>query len=110
MSLSRAILRLTAVRAIYGRTLAEDRVFNSDLNPLDQRISKEAKPLVVVYTDDDQNEPSGRGDVGAGSVDLVIEIAIAGSVNVDGADENDQTVVVPIGETDAGMEFTLDLL
>lgn len=112
MSLSRAILRLTAVRAIAGATLAEGRVFNSDLNPLDQRISADKLPMVVVYTDDHQDDTTGRGDMalGSGTVDLVFEIAIAGAVTIAGTDDNDEEVAMSIGETDAGMEFTLDLL
>lgn len=112
MSLSRAILRLTAVQAIKGRTLAEARVYNSDLDPLDQRMSAEKLPVIVIFTDDQQEELGHHGDMGQGqgSVDLVIEIAIAGKTIVSGTDQNDQEVQVTIGETDAGMEFTLDLL
>lgn len=112
MSLSRAILRLTAVQAIKGQTLAEARVYNSDLDPLDHRMSAEKQPVIVIFTDDQQEELGHRGDMaqGQGSVDLVIEIAIAGNTFVAGTDDEAQEVQVSIGETDAGMEFTLDLL
>lgn len=112
MSLSRAILRLTAVQAIKGQTLAEARVYNSDLDPLDHRMSAEKQPVIVVFTDDQQEELGHHGDMGQGqgSIDLVIEVAIAGKTIVAGTDQNDQEVQVTIGETDAGMEFTLDLL
>jgi len=112
MSLSRAILRIITVQCLRGHTLAEDRVFDSDLDPLDHRISSQKKPVAVVYTDDQQEDVGDRADMGqgAGSIDLVIEIAIAGSVVFDGVDESESAVEVTVGESDAGMELTLDLL
>lgn len=112
MSLSRAILRLVAVRALAGQTLAEARVFNSDIDPLDSRMTKSPQPVIVVFTDDDQSEGVGRSfmEFQSRTVDLVFEMAIAESAPAPGLSDDDQPVVVNVGETDAGMEFMLDLL
>lgn len=112
MSLSRAILRLVTVRALSGQTLAEARVFNSDIDPLDARMTKDPQPVIVVFTDDDQSEGVGRSfmEFQSRTVELVIEMAIAGAAPATGVTADDQPVIVSVGETDAGMEFMLDLL
>lgn len=109
MSLSRLFLRLATVRALSGATLAEGRVFDSDIPPLDQRLSSEMRPVISVYTDDHEDNPTGRASEGDGGVDLVIEIAVAGIITIEG-DVGGVTTQVAFGETDAGLEFTLDLL
>lgn len=108
MSLSRLALRMAAVRAIRGATLAEGRVFDSDVNPLDHRINADPAPVIIVYTDDHVEAPRGRADMLTGntSCDLVIEMAVAGRVLV----PQEDAPAVSIAETNAGTEMSLDLM
>lgn len=112
MSLSRMILRLATVRALTGETMAGDAVFDSIVDPDDQRVSRSQRPVIVVYTDDHESQPEGRAHQvgGESACDLVIEIAIAGTVQVPSDDGETSTNVVAPAETDAAREYLLDLL
>jgi len=44
MSLARLAMRVAAARAVKGVTLAEDRVFDSAIDPIDQTIERSASP------------------------------------------------------------------
>ncbi len=110
MSLARAALRISAVRALRGETLAGTRVYDSMSQRLDNRIQSERQPIVSVYTDDHRDAIAGRGDVLSTMpvVDLILEIAVSESVAVVVDGETLNQVVIP--QTDAGMELILDLL
>lgn len=117
MSLARTILRIAAVQAISGNTLAGDAVFDSDIDPIDQRVSgaDDPKPLIVVYTDDDQSDPTGFSDfLGGGQVELVIEAVYAGRASVtidgDGPDGPQEADVLQLSGRDAGNEVMLDMI
>ena len=114
MSLTRTLLRLVTVQALIGRTVAGDKVFDSSIDPLDQKVASDAAPMIVVYTDDDKSQPAGLADFfQGGTVDLVIETVVAGRITVtydddgDGPSEGQQ---VAVSQTDARMEVALDLM
>jgi len=105
MSLSRLAMRVAAARAIKGATLAETRVFDSTIDPIDQTIADTRAPVLIVTTDDHEMEITGR-DLMHGNTrcELVIEAAIASRVEVSG------DVSLSIPHTDEGMEIVLDLI
>ena len=78
MSLARLAMRIAAARALRGSTLAEGRVYDSAILPIDETIAAERQPILIVTTDDHELEVTGR-DLFHGNVscDLVIEAAIA---------------------------------
>jgi hypothetical protein len=106
MSLARLAMRIAAARALRGATLAEGRVHDSAIAPIDQTIAEERQPVLIVTTDDHEMEVTGR-DLFHGNVscDLVIEAAIAARVEVAGEES-----VITIPHTDEGMELALDLM
>ena len=106
MSLARLAMRIAAARALRGATLAETRVYDSAIAPIDQTIAEERQPILIVTTDDHEMEVTGRDLFhGAVACDLVIEAAIATRVEIAG-DES----VITIPHTDEGMELVLDLM
>lgn len=115
MSLTRTLLRLVTVQALVGKTVAGDKVFDSSIDPLDQKVAAEAAPMIVVYTDDDKSQPAGLADFfQGGSVDLVMETVVAGRITVtyddDGAGGPAEAQQVIVSQTDARMEVALDLI
>jgi len=109
MSLARLAMRIAAARALRGATLAEARVYDSAIAPIDQTIAEERQPILIVITDDHEMEVTGR-DLFHGNVacDLVIEAAIAARVEVGGDGEPESVITIP--HTDEGMELALDLM
>lgn len=109
MSLARLVMRIAAARALRGATLAEGRVFDSAIAPIDQTIAEERQPILIVTTDDHEMEVTGR-DLFHGNVscDLVIEAAIAARIEVATGDDAEATIVIP--HTDEGMELALDIM
>jgi len=110
MSLSRLAARITAARALRDATLAEDRVFDSLIDPLALTRDGGGQPAIIVLTDDHVSEPQGR-DVAMGeqTCDLVVEIVIASRADVPGDDAGEATTVA-VPHTDEGMEMLLDLI
>ena len=106
MSLARLAMRIATARALRGATLAEGRVHDSAIAPIDQTIAEERQPILIVTTDDHELEVTGR-DLFQGNVscDLVIEAAIAARVEVAGEES-----IITIPHTDEGMELALDLM
>lgn len=109
MSLARLAMRIAAARALRGSTLAETRVFDSAIVPIDQTIAQERQPILIVTTDDHEMEVTGR-DLFHGNVscDLVIEAAIAARVEVSAMDDGETMIAIP--HTDEGMELALDIM
>lgn len=110
MSLSRLAVRLITVRALTGATLAEDRVFDSAIQSIDQMAKDRREPFIVVLTDDHTTDVTGR-DMrhGSDSLDLVIEVAVAQRVEVQVQSGGvAQQVIIP--HTDAGMEIVIDVI
>lgn len=113
MSITRTLLRIATQKALMNATLAGDAVFDSIIDPTDNRISDEDKrPVIAVYTDDHGNDQmQGRGDyLQDGHLDLVIECIVAGRAVVQIEGEDAAAVHLSVPNTDAGMEITLDIL
>lgn len=109
MSLSALAIRLATIRAIKGRTFAEDRVFDSAIHPVDLVAVEHSQPVVIVTTDDDDVTVEGRDLMAADHrLELVIEVAVASKLTVDG--DGDPKAVMTIPATDAGLEATLNLI
>jgi hypothetical protein len=117
MSLSRLFTRALACVALQKQdddavspTMAEDRVFDSRLDPLLFKSFTTPMPGIIVYTDDDDGDLINRGS-GTGPfrrwVDLRVEIVI-GSFNTEVID-NEQQLVFDLPMTDAQLEAQLDL-
>jgi hypothetical protein len=105
MSLARLAMRVAAARAIRGATLAEDRVYDSAIDPIDHSILENRHPFVVVSTEDHDVTVTGRDLVyGEHECKLMIETAVASRVEIDGEDG------LTIPHTDEGMEIVLDIL
>lgn len=105
MSLSRLAMRLAAARAVRNATLAEGRVFDSVIDPIDMTVAENRSPILTVMTDDHEGTPIGRDlfNIDA-QCDLIIEAAIASRVVVEGE------VSIEIPHTDEGMELVLDII
>ena len=105
MSLARLAMRVAAARAIRGATLAEDRVYDSAIDPIDHAVLETRQPFVVVSTEDHDVTVTGRDlFYGAHECKLMIETAVASRVEIDGEDG------LTIPHTDEGMEIVLDIL
>jgi len=102
MSITRTLLRLLCAEAIKGKTLAGSNVFDSNIDPIAVAVAETNIPVVLVYTDDDQIEVTGR-DIRGGTrtLELVIEIAVASEIT-DGA--------ITIPKTDFGLEWSIDIM
>ncbi|MGA0615944.1 hypothetical protein [Paracoccus sp. KR1-242] len=113
MSITRTLLRIATREALSGATLAEHRVFDSVIDPTDNRISdREKRPMIAVYTDDHgSDEGQGRGDfLQDGRLDLVLECIVASRITVPIEGENDEVIQLSVPNSDAGTEIILDLL
>jgi hypothetical protein len=118
VSLSRLMVRALACVALQQQsddevapTMAEDRVFDSRLDPLMfEQFGDKPMPGITVYTDDDTGELLNRGS-GDGPfrrwVDLRVEIVI-GSFDTEIVD-GEKNIVFDLPMTDAQLEAQLDL-
>ncbi|MBK3745881.1 hypothetical protein G3A39_42790, partial [Paraburkholderia aspalathi] len=110
MSLTALAVRLATIRALKGRTFADDRVFDSKINPVNLVALNEKKPVIVVTTDDDNIDITGRDFFrGDHRLELVIEIAVTTKIEVN-VEDGGTTEVVSIPSTDAGLEQTIGLI
>jgi hypothetical protein len=117
VSISRLFLRALAVTAIQRNdgevippTMADQRVFDSRLDPLSFTYEDNEIPVVVVYTDDDHSELLNRGDNSGPRVrvvDLRVEISVGAFDSVIVDNEEQTSFALPV--TDAQMEAKLDL-
>lgn len=115
--LARIALRMATIEALKGKTLVGDNVLDSMITALDadaegNLTTNQQKPFIMIYTDagdlDVDSWPRGVA-MGGGSVDLVVEIAVAATMtqrNVKG----DKEVVPGILATDDALEFFLDMV
>lgn len=111
MSLPRLAIRLAAVQALTGRTLAQGRVFDSSANPFDQKLAEQRQPIAIVRTDDTEIDGQGRDiNMGQTKCELVIEIAIASRVTIEADDGEGGTTILEPPPTDAGLEIMLDVM
>jgi hypothetical protein len=105
MSLVGLALRIVTAKALAGKTFAGERVYDSQIAPLDA-LENGAAPLIVIYTDDEEDAISG-GDLFAPdrSLALMIHTAVATQVAAKAG-----SLSVEIPHTDEGLEATLDLM
>lgn len=113
MSLERTALRLATAMALSNGmqapfpTIAQDRVYDSRMDPIEGLEERELVPLVLVYTDDDDNEALSNNNGGPpwrSTVNLVMELSVGMAAAGEGGLE-----VVPI-TTEPELEAMLDLL
>lgn len=111
MSLSRFALRICTARALRDVTLAEGRIFQSAIDPLDTRVRDVRQPMLIINTDDHAQTGDGRDMTGGeDKLDLVIEATIAGKTTTTGIDGQGEEVSIEVPGADAGMDLTLDIL
>lgn len=112
MSLVALAMRIATVRALAGATLAENRVYDSAIDPIDQTITEDRAPVLVIITDDDEATPEGRDILNASrQIELVIEVAVASRVTMANPEaEEGEVEVIEIPHTDAGLEITINLI
>lgn len=109
MSLAALAIRACTFLALYKRTLAEDRVYDSALSALDELIKEGPKPFLTVAIDECAGKPEGHNLLA--STDrllLVIETAIASPARV--TVEGEPTVMMVNPATDRGFEWSLDVI
>ena len=114
MTLVRTAIRLLTVACLAGTetarpTLAEGRVYDSLADPLDPATLEQARPVLIVLTDQDKGEALSRGQNGgppfARDIDLVIEAAMVGREQL-----GDGAFAIGYPQTDAELEASLDFL
>lgn len=111
MGLVALALRIATVKTLMNATLAADRVYDSAVDPIDQRISEEAAPVLVIFTEDNQRTVTGRDLRNAThALELVIEAAVASQVMIEAKEGEPTFAAVEIPHTDAGLEISLDLI
>ena len=112
MSLNRTALRLATVLALSNNftaphpTIAEARVYDSKLDPIEGHDPEDLVPIIVVYTDDDNGSALSENNGGPQyrrSVQLMIEL----SIGIIKQSDTGQTVSLP--ETEPELEAMLDL-
>lgn len=109
MSLVAFAVRTCLWRALLDKTYAEDRVHDSAVAALDALLSDDARPFIVVSTDDDSGEVSGHAFTDAPrKLDVVIEIVVASVENVGPPDAPDYQLVIPA--TDDGFETVVNFI
>lgn len=108
--ISTLAVRVATYFAILNNTIAEDRVFDSATDGLDQMVQSSRAPFVLIYTTSDGSEIDGRDlSQRERTLELTIEIAVADKVAVEYDDgETVQEVVIP--NSDGGIEASLDFL
>ena len=110
MSLTALAVRIATIHALRGRTFAEERVYDSKLNPINLVAKDEKRPVIIVTTDDNNTDITGRGlQTGDHSLELVIEVAVTTKISVDVGDGQTEDVL-SIPATDAGLEATISLI
>jgi hypothetical protein len=107
MSLMRFALRRTAVAALRARTLAADRVYDSENTPLAEALKPKdgPRPYVVVFTDTDNRIEMGDTEFYSArrNLSLVLEIGVAAAVQ-----DTKGAVEIRFPATDSGMEAAVD--
>lgn len=106
MSLVAFAIRICLWRALRGKTLAETRVYDSDVAPIEVLLAVEPGPVIVVSTDDDEFEIENTNWLNAPrKLDVIVETILASLVEVQG-----QGFEFSIPHTDSGMEASLNIL
>ncbi|HEV7293095.1 MAG TPA: hypothetical protein VGN79_12320 [Devosia sp.] len=116
MSLTRIALRIAAVEALKGRTLAE-RVMDTPNGALDIQAdgslrTNEERPFISVYTDQGKAENiTGRSLIENGVCDIVFEMGISMAMTEVNQETGATTIVgIAVPATDRSFEFFLDIV
>lgn len=113
--LNRLALRICAVRALKGQTLARDNVLDSESMPIEDLAENQPTPVIVVHTDDMASHigraglyaTSGDNRVGNGYQKLSIEMVLTQRMTV--LDETGQPIQQAVApQTSAALEYVLD--
>lgn len=112
MSLTSLAIRTCAFLALYKSTIAEDRVFESVLAPIDETAKDIPQPFITLAVDESRARGEQVGTdllASTDSISLVIELAIQAPVEIEGQDGETVTEVT-LPETETALEWALDLL
>ena len=118
MSLNRLALRLGTVLALTNNdaspypTMAEGRVFDSRLDPMQIVEGQSRQPYAIVYTDDDAGDGLSANNGGPPwyrKLDLAIHFAVAAHGVITNPDTGEEIDGFGPIETDAEVEALLDL-
>lgn len=123
MSIVRLCTRVAATRALRdGLTLIDGKVDDSSLSDIETAAETAPKPVVIVYTDDDDARPNGKSiGGGQGTLSLIFLISVTGSITVQAKGEDGQPLKDDAGNdvmereyylptTSAAIEMSLDLI
>lgn len=111
MSLVSLAIRICLERTLSGRTYAENRVYDSQITPVDQTVQAGQKPLIIISTDDDTSEIERWGFLCPSSrkLEIVIDMVLATFVRAQvGSGDGQLEIIIP--HTDAGMEASLSFM
>lgn len=115
MNLTALAIRICAVEAIAGATIAEDRVFDSRFEEMDSVAVVTKLPVISVYTDDDRLTAEGGTSLakatlfGKRELKLAVDMGVASIITVQLP--NGETVdEIGFPETDANHEALLNVM
>lgn len=111
MGVVRELIQIVAVRALRGNTIAGDDVHDSMITALPDAMLGKQRPVMQVSIEDSASPGPGDGlfrtDV---SATLSIQMAVATTVTVELPDGGGTVQELAIGDTDAALEATLNLM
>lgn len=113
MSLARTALRLVAIEALKGATMAGGRVFDSrmdDLSP--DAFTGDELPTALVFTDQDAGDAFSKQNGGPPfnrQTELTIELGMTQRVRTEEEEGADPQYLILYPNTDARLEAALDL-
>jgi hypothetical protein len=117
MSLIRIAARMSAVRALRGKTLVGDNVLDSQIGALDvgangELRTEEDKPFISVYTHSGKTTGSGlRALNGNGPTEFLFEAGVTAAMTETDPETGASTLIgIGIPATDGAFEFHLDLV
>ncbi|MES0049249.1 hypothetical protein [Mesorhizobium sp. M0053] len=110
MSLVNAMLRMCAVQALRGNTIAGASVTDSSIEALSSIMGDQQAPVILVRID--QAVCSGQNEgffATSGTATFALDLIVASAVTYQTMEGQTVTEIV-IQPTDAGLEFSLDML
>mgnify|MGYP000337720267 CR=1 FL=1 len=110
MSLVRSILRLLTVKALHDRTMADTRVVDSSIAPL-ENVLQSPQPIILVYTDDEIFKPDDKSLWGSqGTITMVLLLGVASATTAKVADSDETVTTFSFPHTDSAIELSLDIM
>ena len=106
-------LRTCLGQILYGTTLAESRIFDSAVQPIEELVKAAPEPFIVISTDDEEAEPIEWELLDAKrTINIVVEIAVGGLTKVEQPPEQGggQALQLDIPQTDEGLETVLNMI